>query len=213
MHARWRDGVLSHNIIDVHHHPGRLNAVADGLSWKYVNLPVEDGDGHEWTVSEDWEVRVGMAHDIFGVTKEGGGLGVGVELKARFVEERVFVGVIDALLELDHGRSLREKRRARHKAEGYLIEDGQLWKLGDAKSIRAWPQVECVTRTEARDMEWEVHWNGSHFHWDNIKAELLDRICSPGLDHSITQVIISCGKCKGFRTTHLHSLLEPITRR
>lgn len=51
------------------------------------------------------------------------------------MEERVFVEVIDALLELDHGWSLREKRRARHRAEGYLIEDGRLWKLGDAKSI------------------------------------------------------------------------------
>ena len=54
----------------MHHRPGRLNAVADGLSRKYVNLPVEDGDGHEWTVSEDWEVRVGMAHDILGITEE-----------------------------------------------------------------------------------------------------------------------------------------------
>ena len=97
--------------------------------------------------------------------------------------------------------------------EGYLIEDGWLWKLGDAKSIRAQPWVECVTRAEARDMAWEVHQNGGHFHWDNVKAELLDRICSPGLDRSITQAIIGCGKCKGFGTTHLHSLLEPIMRR
>jgi transposase InsO family protein len=209
-HARWRDGVLSHNIIDVCHRPGRLNAVADGLSRKYVNLPVEDGDGHEWTVSEDWEVRVGLAHDVFGVR---GGLGVGAVLKARFAEEKIFLEVIDALLELDYGQSLREKRRARHRAEGYLIEDGRLWRLGDVKSIRAWPRVECVTRAEARDMAWEVHRNGGHFHRDNVKAELLDRICSPGLDRSITQAIIGCGKCKGFGTTHLHSLLEPITRR
>ena len=53
----------------------------------------------------------------------------------RFTEEKIFLEVIDALLELDYGQSLREKRRARHRAEGYLIEDGQLWKLGDAKSI------------------------------------------------------------------------------
>ena len=65
-------------------------------------------------------------------------------------------------------------------------------------------------RAEVRDMAWEVHQNGGHFHQDNIKAELLDCICSPGLDHSITQAIIGCGKCKGFGTTHLHSLLEPI---
>ena len=90
-HAHWRDGVLSHNIIDVHHRLGHLNTVANGLSRKYVNLPVEDGDGHEWTVSEDWEVRVGLAHNIFGVTeKRGGGLGVRAELKARFTEEKIF---------------------------------------------------------------------------------------------------------------------------
>ena len=95
-------------------------------------------------------------------------------------------------------------------AEGYLVEDGCLWKLGDAKSIQAWPQVECVTKVEAREMAWKVHWDGDHFHHNNIKAELLDHIYSPGLDHSIMQVIIGCGKCKGFGMTHLYSLLELI---
>ena len=31
-HARWRDGILAHQIIDVRHVPGRLNVVADSLS-------------------------------------------------------------------------------------------------------------------------------------------------------------------------------------
>ena len=31
-HARWRDGILAHQIIDVRHVPGRINVVADGLS-------------------------------------------------------------------------------------------------------------------------------------------------------------------------------------
>ena len=44
------------------------------------------------------------------------------------------------------------------------MEDGCLWKLGDAKSIQAWPQVECVTKVEAREMAWKVHWDGGHFH-------------------------------------------------
>jgi len=35
----------------------------------------------------------------------------------------------------------------------------------------------------------------------------------PRLDRSITQAIVGCGKCKGFGTAHLNSLLEPITRR
>jgi hypothetical protein len=55
-HAQWRDGVLAHQIIDVQHRPGHLNPVADGISRKYVNSPTEQNDGHDWTVSEDWEV-------------------------------------------------------------------------------------------------------------------------------------------------------------
>lgn len=36
-HARWRDGILAHHIIDVRHVPGKINVVADGLS-RYSTL-------------------------------------------------------------------------------------------------------------------------------------------------------------------------------
>jgi hypothetical protein len=48
---------------------------------------------------------------------------------------------------------------------------------------------------------------------DNIKANLLDKITSPKMDQSITKAILNCSKCKGFGTTHPHSLLELIMRR
>lgn len=64
-HARWRDGILAHQITDVRHVPGRLNVVADGLSRACEGTPHEDGDGSEWTVSEDWETMTGLTHDIF----------------------------------------------------------------------------------------------------------------------------------------------------
>ena len=57
------------------------------------------------------------------------------------------------------------------------------------------------------------HRNNGHFYQDNIRAKLLDKVTSPKMDQSITKVILDCGKCKGFGTTHLHSLLKPITRR
>jgi hypothetical protein len=31
-HARWRDGIIAHKIMDMHHVPGKLNVIADGLS-------------------------------------------------------------------------------------------------------------------------------------------------------------------------------------
>ncbi|TFY82945.1 hypothetical protein EWM64_g1070 [Hericium alpestre] len=47
IHARWRDGILAYQIIDVKHVPGRLNVVADGLSRKAEGLPHTENDGSE----------------------------------------------------------------------------------------------------------------------------------------------------------------------
>ena len=41
----------------------------------------------------------------------------------------------------------------------------------------------------------------------------MDRVKSPYLDQTILTAIKECRRCKGFGNTHLHSLLEPITRR
>jgi hypothetical protein len=208
-HARWRDGVLAHQIIDVRHRPGRLNPVADGISRKYVNLPTEKNDGHEWTVSEDWEARTGIQNDIFQIES----LPIYDALRNRFANEKIFLNAIEALAELEHGKSIRERKKAKHRAEGYMIQEGKLWKIGNTKSTRAKPRVECIPQSEAVTLAWEVHRNQGHFHRDNVKIALMDRIASPHLDRSITKAIMDCGKCKGHGPKHLHSLLEPITRR
>jgi hypothetical protein len=210
-HARWRDAVLGHNIVDVRHRPGRLNVVADGLSRKFVNTPTEQGDGHEWTVSEDWEACTHLANDILIISTTPPDP-IHTALRTRFANEKVFLEVIDSMLELDHGSSLRIRKRARHKAKDYMIKDGKLWRIGDG-SNRARARLECVTKDETVRLAWEEHRNNRHFHRDNIKVKLLDKVTSPGMDQSITRAILECGKCKGFGTTHLHSLLEPITRR
>jgi hypothetical protein len=67
----------------------------------------------------------------------------------RFAKEKIFLTIIDALAELDHGKSIREQKKAKHRAEGYMIENGKLWKIADAKSTRARPRVECITQSEA----------------------------------------------------------------
>jgi len=57
------------------------------------------------------------------------------------------------------------------------------------------------------------HNEGGHWGRDAIKIALTDRIYSPKLDASIMAAISDCSHCKNFGTPHLHSLLEPITRR
>jgi transposase InsO family protein len=66
---------------------------------------------------------------------------------------------------------------------------------------------------EAKELARVEHESNGHFGRDLIKISLLDRICSPRLDKSITAAIIECGRCKAFGGQHLAALLEPITRR
>ena len=66
MHARWRDGVLAYNIIDVHHIPGITN-IADGVSRQYEGTPKGFRDGSEWTVSPNINNTIGVVQDLFQV--------------------------------------------------------------------------------------------------------------------------------------------------
>jgi hypothetical protein len=78
---------------------------------------------------------------------------------------------------------------------------------------RARAKVECISKEEAKILAEKAHTEGGHWGRDTVKMALLDRVCSPKLDASIMEAIRNCTKCKSFGSTHLHSLLEPITRR
>jgi hypothetical protein len=67
-------------------------------------------------------------------------------------------------------------------------------------------------KTKAIELAKEEHETKGHWHRDAIKMALLDHIHSPRLDDSIMKAITDCPKCKGFGGTHLHALLNPITR-
>jgi hypothetical protein len=210
-HARWREGILAHQIVDVRHVPGRANLVADGSSRANEGLPNEEDDGSLWSVSEDWEATTGLTHDIFYLTNPASP--EVDQLRKRFKDEPIFAEVVDALLELDQGKSIRLRKRARHRASEYLIEDKRLWRVASGHQNRARPKVECVTRQEATALAKKEHEENGHWGRDATKKTLMDRIWSPGLDASVLKGISQCGRCKNFGGTHIHALLEPITRR
>ena len=91
--------------MDVHHVPRCLNIVADGLSWACEGTAHKEGNGSKWTVSEDWEAMTGLTHDIFFTTNvlthELAGL------QEQFKNKPIFMEVINTILEMDHGTSLR----------------------------------------------------------------------------------------------------------
>ena len=185
--------------------------MADGLSRASEGTENEEKDGSEWTVSEDWETNTGLTYDIF-YTTEATTQEI-AELRERFKDEPIFSEVIDAILELDQGTSLRQKKRARHRASEYMIEDGKLWRVAGGHSTRAKSRLECVTRDEASLLAKQEHESNGHWQRDSVKKSLLDRIWSPRLDASIVNGITNCGTCKNFGGTYLHALLNPITRR
>jgi len=208
-HARWLDGIMGHHIIDCRHRPGHQNQAADGISRQFTDTPRIKGDGHDWTVDPSWEANMGLAYDIWTTQLDG----EQTALRERFASEPIFLDVIDAMNNVDHGKRVRDKRRARHRMLGYQIENGRLYRIGDGKSTHARPRLECVTQEEAVELARVEHEKGGHFGRDLIKISLLDRICSPRLDKSIMTAIVECGRCKGFGGSHLAALLEPITRR
>jgi len=69
-----------------------------------------------------------------------------------------------------------------------------------------------MTQEETIALAWDENCNKGHFHRDGIKNQLLDKIVTPKTDQSIMRTIMDCCRCKEFGSTHLHSLLKPVTR-
>jgi hypothetical protein len=208
-HACWCDGVLSHQIIDVRHIPGRINLVGDGLSRKNKDLPHVAGDGSSWSVIPDWEAAHSQHYNLFSV--EVTTSMTHSTLQSRFTKERIFLKVIDALLGITESSTDSKRKRAAHRAEGYFIEDGKLWRLGGATPTRSIARWECITKSEATQLAREEHAK-LHMGRDLIRTQLLNKIYSPLLDASISTTILECRQCKNFGNMHLHALLAPITR-
>jgi len=209
-HARWRDGIMAHQIVAVRHIPGKTNLVGDGLSRKDEDMPTRGGDGSGWSVQPDWEAARGLTYDLFAVDEPTEQ--VPTTIQQRFHNERVFLEVIEAILNGQQGATEADRKRAAYKAEGYMLEGNRLWKLGGVTEIRGTARRECITREEAVVLASAEH-ERTHMGRDLIKMQLIDRIHSPGLDASILKAIRSCGRCKNFGATHLHALLQPIVRR
>jgi len=95
-HARWRDGILAHQITDACHIPGHINLIGDGISCKDKDLPHKDGDGSSWSVPPDWKHACSLQYDLFSVKTVVDT--VHSKLHDRFKNENIFLEVVDALL-------------------------------------------------------------------------------------------------------------------
>ena len=133
-HARWHDGILAHQIVDVRHIKGKNNLV-DGISRQWA--PGSERtltDGSAWSVNPDWEERTGLVHDIFRVTPTDGTDSTDA-LETHFTMEPLFLQVVLAIRDKDHALALRDCKWAQHCASKYQIDDGKLWLVGGKQSV------------------------------------------------------------------------------
>lgn len=91
------------------------------------------GDGHKWSILDGEPVIVSTEAceraGVFSVES----MTEYTKLCMWFTDEPIFAEVIDAFLNLDTSKTVREKRKARHCAMGYFPDDGKLWRAGDGR--------------------------------------------------------------------------------
>ena len=208
-HSRWMQSILGHNIIDIRHRPGIHNPVADGLSRMWHNRTRSSTDGSHWSVLPDWEASKGIRNDVMSVldtpaTSEH-------PLETRFKGDVFFAPIVRHLLGKSAGDSISERRRAMHRAEGFMIENDKLWRVSTRPRDRV-PRAECQPTSSGFKLALNAHQSNGHFGVDALKLHLRDRYFWPGLDTDCRQVCIECPQCKGFGPAKLNALLQPIRR-
>ena len=208
-HSRWMESILAYNIVDIRHRPGIHNPVADGLSRMWTNRKRTDADGSSWSVLPDWEATKGTTRDIMTMA-----IGSGTPehaLEVMFKGDVFFAPIVRHLLGKTAGESIAERRRVAHRAIGFVIEGGKLWKVSSRATDRV-ARTECKPAVQGFKLALECHKRMGHFDSDRTKLTLRDTYFWPGMDTDCRQAIIECPQCKNFGPARLSTLLQPIRR-
>ena len=130
-------------------------------------------------------------------------------LEMLFKGDLFFMPVVRHLLGKAAGNSIAERWRAAHRAEGFMIEDGKLWKVSNRPTDRV-ARTECQPTVQGFKLALDCHSTTGHFDADRTKLLLRDTYFWPGMDTDCRQVILECSHCKNFGPATLDNLLQPI---
>ncbi|KAG8723900.1 hypothetical protein FRC09_001303 [Ceratobasidium sp. 395] len=105
----------------------------------------------------------------------------------------------------------RVQKRAAHRAVGFEVEDGKLWRVAGKGSHRA-PRVECIPKAEGAALALAMHEATGHFGRDLTILILQERYFWPNLRSDVTAAVTTCPRCRNFGPKLMGALLAPITR-
>lgn len=198
----------------VRHRPGVENPVCDALSRKWQYRDGDEGDGREKSVDPDWEAHKGLVAEVQLLVED---LGAGDILK-RFEKDTYFGDIVRYLVlgtaagdDLTAANIEREQRKAAHRAVGFEVAEGKLWRVGGKGSIRA-PRVECIPKAEGPALALATHEATGHFGRDLTILTLQDKYFWPNMRSDVITAVTSCPRCKNFGPKLMNALLAPITR-
>ncbi|KAJ7885793.1 hypothetical protein B0H14DRAFT_2252404, partial [Mycena olivaceomarginata] len=165
------------------HRPGVENPVADGLSRMWTEHKRTPADGSDWSVLADWDASTGITRDMFGITSETPESEGDFRhpLQIEFADDIFFSPIIDHLLGLSSGTSVTERRRAAHRANGFMVDGDKLWRVADAAARRV-PRTRCVPVAKGFSIAMATHSKNGHFGVDSTKLKIADEYFWPGMD-------------------------------
>ncbi|KAF8508660.1 hypothetical protein JB92DRAFT_2624298, partial [Gautieria morchelliformis] len=171
------ESIIACNITDVRHRPGVENPVADGLSRQWRDADKTGQDSSAWSILPDWEARKGVTNDIMTVsTSEGDST-----LMRTFADDPWFLEVIEHLSGRPAGDTVRARRKAKHRAQGFMIQDDTLWRISNKPNDRV-VRMKCIPRAAGYAQAKKTHEEGGHFAWDHTKLALRDSFFWPRMD-------------------------------
>lgn len=134
------------------------------------------------------------------------------ELEDRFKDNVFFEPIVCHLLGHNTGANISDRRKAMHRAQGFIIERGKLWRL--SSKVRDWvSRAECIPKSEGFALALTTHRTIGHFKSvDILKLHLHERYFWPGMDTDCRQVALECPECKHFGPSVHNALLQPIRR-
>src|SRR6202040_762932 len=129
------------------------------------NRKRQSNDGSNWSVLPDWEAIRGIRNDIMSIDTTPIPRNDQPErytLADCFKGDTFFEPIVHHLLGGNAGSNISEQRRAMHRAKGFIIKQGKLWRLS-TKANDSVCRTECIPRSEAFNLALTTHRTIGHF--------------------------------------------------